>query len=177
VLKLLVQKLRAAWPDVKITVRGDSGCGRWRFMRWCDSHGIGSVLGLAKNPALQRAAIDWIAQAERPFGHTGQPQRLFGSFGSAAATWDRPRRVLVKAEHTAQGANPRFLVTNVAGDPQDLDDNVSYQRGEMENRIQEQPLDLFADRTSRDRFLANQCRLLLSAAAYVLVQALRRTAL
>ncbi len=85
--------------------------------------------------------------------------------------------MIVKAEHTAQGANPRFVVVNVPGDPQELYEEVYCQRGEMENRIKEQQLDLFADRTSCHRFLANQFRLLLSSAAYVLVQALRRTAL
>jgi hypothetical protein len=177
VLKLLVGKLRAAWPAVKITVRGDSGFCRWRLMRWCDSHGIGYVLGLARNPALERAAGDEIARAERQFRRTGQPQRIFGSFAYAASTWDRPRRVIVKAEHNAQGANPRFVVANVPGDPQGLYEDVYCQRGEMENRIKEQQLDLFADRTSCHRFLANQFRLLLSSAAYVLVQALRRQAL
>lgn len=177
VLKLLVRKLRAAWPDVRITIRGDSGFCRWRLMRWCDSHGIGYVLGLARNPALQRAAADEIARAERQFLRTGQPQRLFGSFSYAASSWDRARRVIVKAEYNAQGSNPRFIVINVPGDPQSLYDDVYCQRGAMENRIKEQQLDLFADRTSCHRFLANQFRLLLSSAAYVLVQALRRTAL
>ena len=135
------------------------------------------MLGLAKNPVLKDAACDEIARAQWQFQKTGQPQRLFGSFAYAAASWDRRRRVIVKAEHNAQGANPRFLVTNVPGDPQELYDQVYCQRGEMENRIKEQQLDLFADRTSCHRFLANQFRLLLSSAAYVLVQALRRTAL
>jgi Transposase DDE domain group 1 len=177
VLKLLVNKLRSAWPGVKITIRGDSGFCRWRLMRWCDSHGVGYVLGLAKNPALQRAAADEIARAQRQFLRTGLQQRVFGSFGYAAGSWDRTRRVIVKAEHSAQGANPRFVVANVPGDPQELYEDVYCQRGEMENRIKEQQLDLFADRTSCHRFLANQFRLLLSSAAYVLVQALRRTAL
>ena len=177
VLKLLADKLRAAWPEVKITFRGDSGFCRWRLMRWCDSRGIGYVLGLAKNPVLERAARDEIARVQRQFQQTGQPQRVFGSFSYAASTWDRPRRVIVKAEHTVQGANPRFIVANVPGDPQELYEDVYCQRGEMENRIKEQQLDLFADRTSCHRFLANQFRLLLSSAAYVLVQALRRTAL
>jgi hypothetical protein len=177
VLKLLVRKLRAAWPGVKITIRGDSGFCRWRLMRWCDSHGIGYVLGLAKNTVLERAARDEIDRAERQFRRTGQPQRVFGSFSYAAGTWDRPRRVIIKAEHNAQGSNPRLVVVNVPGDPQELYEDVYCQRGEMENRIKEQQLGLFADRTSCHRFLANQFRLLLSAAAYVLVQALRRTAL
>jgi hypothetical protein len=176
-LKLLIRRLRAAWPDVQITIRADSGFCRWRLMRWCDSHGIGYVLGLARNPALERLAIDWTDRASRQFRGTNEPQRIFGSFAYAAASWDRQRRVLVKAQHTAQGPNPRFIVTNVPGGPQELYEDVYCQRGEMENRIKEQQLDLFADRTSCHRFLANQFRLLLSSAAYVLVQALRRTAL
>jgi Transposase DDE domain group 1 len=177
VLKLLVRKLRTVWPDVKITIRGDSGFCRWRLMRWCDRHGVGYILGVAKNAASERLATDEMAAAARQFTRTGEPQRLFGSFGYAAATWDRTRRVIVKAEHTAKGANPRFVVTNVPGDPRELYEEVYCQRGEMENRIKEQQLDLFADRTSCHRFLANQFRLLLSSAAYVLVQALRRIAL
>jgi hypothetical protein len=176
-LKLLVGRLRQAWPDVKITIRADSGFCRWRLMRWCDSHGIGYVLGLARNEVLQRLATDWITQAERQFKSTGQPQRIFGSFAYKARTWDRKRRVIVKAEHTAQGPNPRFIVANVPGDPQELYEDVYCQRGDMENRIKEQQLDLFADRTSCHRFLANQFRLLLSSAAYILFQALRRTGL
>jgi hypothetical protein len=177
VLKLLVRKLRAAWPGVKIAIRGDSGFCRWRLMRWCDSHGIGYILGLARNVVLQREARDEIERAEGQFRRTGRPQRIFGSFSYAAGSWDRPRRVIAKAEHNAQGANPRFVVTNVPGDPQELYEDVYCQRGEMENRIKEQQLGLFADRTSCHRFLANQLRLLLSSAAYVLMQALRREAL
>lgn len=177
ILKLLVRRLRTAWPAVKITIRGDSGFCRWRLMRWCDSHGIGYVLGLAQNPALLRAAAPHTHAARWLFDWTGQPQRLFGTFAYAAGTWDRPRRVIVKAEHTAKGANPRFVVTNVPGDPQELYEDVYCQRGEMENRIKEQQLELFADRTSCHKFPANQFRLLLSSAAYVLMQALRRTAL
>jgi hypothetical protein len=177
ILKLLVRRLRAAWPEVKITIRADSGFCRWRLMRWCDSPGVGSILGLSPNTVLLRRARDWIDRAERQFQQTGQPQRVFGSFAYAAGTWDRPRRVIVKAEHTAQGANPRFVVVNVPGDPQMLYEEVYCQRGEAENRIKEQQLDLFADLTSCHRFLANQFRLLLSSAAYLLMQALRRLAL
>jgi len=176
-LKLLVQRLRQAWPEVRITIRADSGFCRWRLMRWCDSNGVGYVLGLARNQVLERLAADWIERAERQFQRTGQPQRIFGSFAYKAASWDRPRRVIVKAERTAQGPNPRFITVNVPGDPQELYEDVYCQRGAMENRIKEQQMDLFADRTSCHRFLANQFRLLLSSAAYLLVQALRRTAL
>lgn len=177
VLKLLVKRLRATWPAVRITVRGDSGFCRWRLMRWCDSHGIGYVLGLARNAVLEREGRFWIDAARQLFERTGLPQRIFGTFSYAAGSWDRPRRVIVKGEHNAQGSNPRFIVTNEPGGPQELYDDVYCQRGEMENRIKEQQLDLFADRTSCHQFLANQFRLLLSSAAYVLVQALRRTTL
>jgi Transposase DDE domain group 1 len=177
VLKLLVEKLRAAWPEVKITIRADSGFCRWKLMRWCDSHGVGYVLGLARNSKLEALAIDWTARAQRQYERAQEPQRHFGSIGYAAKSWDRSRRVIVKAEHNERGANPRFVVTNVPGDPEELYDEVYCQRGEMENRIKEQQLGLFADRTSCHRFVANQFRLLLSSAAYVLVQALRREAL
>ena len=133
--------------------------------------------GAGQEPGPGAGGAIEIERAERQFGRTGQPQRIFGSFSYAAGSWDRPRRVIVKAEHNAQGKNPRFVVTNVPGDPQELYEDVYCQRGEVENRIKEQQLDLFADRTSCHRFLANQFRLLLSSAAYVLVQALRRTAL
>jgi hypothetical protein len=176
-LKLLVQRLRQAWPNVKITIRADSGFCRWRLMRWCDSNGIGYVLGLARNKVLERLATDWIEWAERDFKKTGQPQRFFGTFAYEAGSWDRLRRVIVKAERTPQGPNPRFIVVNVPGNPQELYEDFYCQRGDMENRIKEQQLDLFADRTSCHKFLANQFRLLLSSAAYVLMQTLRRTAL
>ena len=132
---------------------------------------------MAQNAVLLRQAQDWTERARRQFERTGQLQRIFGSFSYAAATWDRPRRVIIKAEPTAQGANPRFVVANQPGEPQMLYEDVYCQRGESENRIKEQQLDLFADRTSCHRFLANQFRLLLSSAAYLLVQALRRVAL
>src|SRR5262249_2634482 len=144
---------------------------------WCDSHGVGYILRLAKNPILERAAGDEIERAERQFQQTAQPQRDFGSLSYAAASWDRSRRVIVKAEHTAQSQNPRLVVARVAGGPLELYEDVYCQRGEAENRIEEQQLDLFADRTSCHQFVANQFRLLLSSADYVLLQSLRRTAI
>jgi hypothetical protein len=177
ILKLLVQRLREAFPGVRIILRGDSGFCRWKMMRWCDRQGVGYILGLPRNPVLEKLAQPWTVPAAWHCQRTGQKQRLFGSFSYAAKTWDRPRRVIVKAEHTAQGPNPRFLVTNQAGDEQALYEEGYCPRGEMENRIKEQQLQLFADRASCHRFLANGFRLLLSAAAYTLVQALRRTAL
>lgn len=160
-----MRTLRAAWPDVKLTIRGGSGFCRWRRRRWCDAHSVGSVLGWAQNLALLREARPWTEAARWLCAWTGQPQRLFGTWAYAAETWDRWRRVLVKAEHTAQGANPRFLVTNVPGDSQELEEDGDWQRREMENRVKEQQLELFADRPSCHRFLAHQFRVLLSWAA------------
>ena len=177
ILRLLVRRLRQAWPAVRIVVRGDSGFCRWRLLRWCDRHGVGYVLGLARNPRLQALAAPLLHTAAVQFERTGQPVRRFETIGYAAASWDRPRRVIVKAEHTAQGPNPRFVVSNMPGEAQWLYDAVYCARGEMENRIKEQQLMLYADRTSCHRFLANQFRLLLSAAAYVLVEAVRRVGL
>jgi hypothetical protein len=177
VLKLLVARLRQAWPDVRIILRADSGFCRWRLMRWCDSNGIGYVLGLARNARLEALACPWTHAAETCFQMTGEPQRLFGEVGYQAGSWDRSRRVIVKAEHTTQGDNPRFVVSNLPGNARGLYEVLYCERGEMENRIKEQQLMLFADRTSCHDFLSNQFRLLLSAAAYVLVEAVRRLGL
>ena len=177
ILKLLVSRFRQVWPGVRIIFRGDSSFCRWRLMRWCDRHDVGYIIGLAQNPVLVRHAERWATRAQTRFEQTGQKQRLFGEFRYAAATWDRPRRVIVKAEHLAQGPNTRFIVTNLSGPSQGLYDELYCQRGDMENRIKEQQLYLYADRTSCHEFLANQFRLMLSSAAYTLVEALRRMAL
>lgn len=177
VLKLLVARLRQAWPDVKIIVRGDSGFCRWRLMRWCDVNGVGYILGLARNARLERLAAPYLHEAQARWQQTGESQRHFAAVAYAAGSWDRQRRVIIKAEYTPKGANPRFVVTNLPGVVEQLYDELYCARGEMENRIKEQQLMLFADRTSCHRFRANQFRLLLSAAAYVLVEAVRRLAL
>ena len=177
VLKLLVQRLREAWPSVRLIIRADSGFCRWKLMRWCDRNGVGYILGLARNNRLEALACPWTHAAATCFEMTEEPQRLFGTFGYAAASWDRVRRVIVKAEHTEQGDNPRFVVSNLPGNPRGLYEVLYCARGEMENRIKEQQLMLFADRTSCSAFLANQFRLLLSAAAYVLLEAVRRLGL
>jgi hypothetical protein len=175
-VKLLVQRLRQAWPQVQILIRADSGFCRRKLMKWCDENGIYYLLGLAQNPVLLREAQPWTIPAEWHAKRTGEKVRLFGSFSYAAETWDRRRRVIVKAEHTPQGANPRFLVTNLPGEEQELYDRLYCAIGEMENRIKEQ-LDLFAARTSSHYFLQNQMRLMISAAAYILTETLRRVGL
>jgi hypothetical protein len=177
ILKLLVKRFRQQWPNVRIIFRGDSGFCRWRLMRWCDRNDVGYIIGLARNPVLERLSQQWTEQSEQQFELTSDKQRIFGEFKYAAQTWDHERRVIVKAEHLQQGENTRFIVTNLTGDPQELYDKLYCQRGEAENRIKEQQLGLFADRTSCHDFVANQFRVLLSAAAYILINALRSQAL
>jgi len=184
ILKLLVDKLRAKWPGVRIIFRGDSGFCRWKLMRWCDRHDVHYIMGLARNKRLERMSESFMAKAEADYEATGQKQRQFHVIDYAAGTWDRSRKVIVKAERLHEGPNLRFIVTNLspssepeAGDAQALYDQLYCARGEMENRIKEQQLGLFADRTSSSTMLANQFRLLLSSAAYVLIQTLRRVVL
>lgn len=178
ILKLLVQRLREIWPAVRIIVRGDSGFCRWRLMRWCDRHGVDYVLGLARNSVLEEQAAPFMQAAEEQYLATAQKVRNFHEVRYAAATWDRQRRVIVKAERLREGPNLRFVVTSLTDrDAAAVYDGLYTARGEMENRIKEQQLALFADRTSCHDFAANQFRLLLSSAAYVLVEHLRRTAL
>jgi len=177
VLKLLVERLRQAWPQVKITLRADSGFCRWRMLRWCEDHHVGYVVGLAKNSKVLGLAQELIDQAAADYQAQGKKQRLFGEVSYAAGTWDRPRRVLAKAEHGDKGSNPRFVITNLESDPRALYDQVYCARGEMENRIKEQQLGLFADRTSCHGWWPNQFRLLLSSCAYVLMERMRALAL
>lgn len=135
------------------------------------------IVGIGGNARLKRFGADLIEQAETNFGATGDKQRLFGEFEYAAATWDRERRVIIKAEYTALGENTRFILTSLKGDAQELYDTLYCARGNMENRIKEQQLDLYADRTSCTNWWANQFRLLLSSMAYVLFDHIRRVAL
>jgi Transposase DDE domain group 1 len=177
ILSLIVKRLRQAWPDVKIVFRGDSGFCRWKMLRWCDRHGVDYIVGLARNPALIRLSATLMAEAEKAFKESGQKQRLFGELTYAAGTWNKPRRIISRIEHTDKGHNPRFVVTSLTGDGQQLYEQTYCARGEVENRIKEQQLGLFADRTSCHDFVANQFRLLLSSMAYVLIESLRRTSL
>jgi hypothetical protein len=178
ILKLLVRRLRQTWPRVRIILRGDSGFCRWKLMRWCEQNGVFYVLGLARNSVLEGRAAPFMAAAQTQFWATDQKVRNFHELRYAAKTWDHARRVIVKAEHLPEGPNVRFVVTNLTRlGPARIYDELYVARGDMENRIKEQQLALFADRTSCHAFLANQFRVLLSAAAYVLVETLRRTAL
>ena len=176
ILGLLVKRLRKIWPQTRIIVRADSGFCRWKLMRWCDSHEVGYILGLAKNSRLLEEAQPLLDEVHECFLQRGVKHKLFAEACYAAKSWDTERRVIIKAEHLEKGSNPRFVVTNLCDTPEQL-----YQRycarGEMENRIKEQQLCLFADRTSCSKWLPNQLRVLLSALAYTLINIIRRKAL
>lgn len=173
ILKLLTQAIRARFPETRIVLRADSGFCRRHILSWCERNRVGYLVGLAKNARLKRLAAELMARAEERFEATGEKQRRFGEFDYAAGSWKQPRRVIAKAEHTAGGANPRFVLTNLEGAPQALYDRRYCARGEMENRIKECQLGLFADRTSCHLWWPNQFRLLLAGLAYVLVERLR----
>lgn len=177
ILSLLVKRLRQAWPKVRIIFRGDSGFCRHKMLAWCERKGVGYITGLARNSRLIKFSTELIQQAEAEYRRTEEKQRIFGEIEYAAKTWEKSRRVIVKAEHSPKGSNPRFVITNLEGDPQELYDNLYCQRGDMENRIKEQQLDLFADRTSASKWWPNQLRLLLASLAYTLLAAIRRLAL
>lgn len=177
VLKLLFKRLRQAWPQVKITIRGDSAFCRRRLLSWCERNEVNYLIGLAKNPRLNALAAQLQAAAQEQFEATGEKQRLLGDLQYQSGKWNCPRRAIAKAEVTEKGSNPRYVVTNLQGDAQQLYDEVYCARGEMENRIKEQQLGLFADRTSCHAWWANQFRLLLSSCAYVLMETVRRIAL
>jgi Transposase DDE domain group 1 len=176
ILALLVKRLRQVWPTVRITYRGDSGFCRWRMLRWCEDHDVGYIVGIAKNERLLDKAAPLMRTAKKRFEDSGEYQRHFCQVAYSAASWDRLRQVIVKVEHSAKGENPRFVVTNLDGDPQALYDTLYCARGDMENKIKQQ-FQLFSDRTSCHGWWANQFRLLLSSCAYVLVDALRRVGL
>ena len=176
-LRWLVKRLREVWPDVRIIWRADSGFCRWRMMRWSECNGVDYIVGLARNTRVVSQASDLLEEALQRHESEGEKQRLFGWIEYGGRKWDRERQVIAKAEHSAKGSNPRFVVTSLEGDPQDLYEKVYCARGDMENRIKEQQLALFADRTSCHAWWPNQLRLMLSTLAYVLVEALRRLAL
>jgi hypothetical protein len=177
VLKLLVKRLRAAWPGVRIVLRGDSAFCRRRILTWCERNAVGYCVGLAKNSRLN-ALTQWQrASLAHQFADSGVKQRSFAELRYAAHTWRTERRVIARLEHTDKGDNPRYIVTNLAGAPRTLYEQLYCARGEMENRIKEAQLGLFADRTSCQHFAANQFRLLLSSLAYILTERLRTVAL
>ena len=177
ILSLLVKRLRQVWPKVRIIFRGDGGFCRWKMLRWCDHHEVGYIIGLAKNKRLNRLTASLQDEAAACFAATGHKVRWFTDFQYAARSWDGARRVIAKIEHSQHGVNPRYVVTNLAGDAKQLYDKLYCARGDMENRIKENQLDMFGDRTSCQHWWPNQFRLLLASLAYTLIEAIRRIAL
>jgi hypothetical protein len=180
-LKRIVAQIRAVWPQVQIVIRGDSGFCREPIMSWCEANGVDYVLGLAQNPRLVRTIADELEEAKTQSTATHQAARIFKDFRyQTRDSWRCERRVVAKAEHLENGPNPRFVVTSLAAEAraaQRLYEEDYCGRGEMENRIKEQQLHLFADRTSAHTMRANQIRLFFSSIAYVLLEALRRLGL
>jgi len=180
-IEKIVTQIRQQWPQVRILLRADSGFCRENLMSWCEKNGVDYLFGLAKNARLQRIIGRQLHEAQLEFEATRQPCRQFTEFSyQTRKSWSRARRVVAKAEHLAKGANPRFVVTSLTAeecDARTLYEDRYCARGEMENRIKEQQLCLFADRTSCHSMRANQLRLWLSSVAYVLLQALRERGL
>jgi hypothetical protein len=180
-LERIVGRIREVFPEVEIWIRGDSGFCREEILRWCEEKGVHYVVGFARNPRLEAILEEALLEAETRFEETGEPSRTFRDFPyQTHKTWSRERRVVGKAEVTAKGRNPRFVVTSLTPDrfpAKELYEEIYCARGDMENRIKEQQLYLFADRTSAQTMRANQIRLYLSSVAYLLLHALRRLAL
>jgi hypothetical protein len=177
----IVAQIRARWPQVEILLRADSGFARDELMAWCEAHRVDYLFGLARNERLVGAIAEALAEAEAQSLAQGGPARRFADFAwRTRDSWSRERRVVAKAEHLSKGPNPRFVVTSLSAaevDARTLYEQVYCARGEVENRIKEQQLDLFAGRTSAAIMRANQLRLWFASFAYVLLEALRRIGL
>jgi hypothetical protein len=176
-IQRIVAGLREKFPGVEIVLRGDSGFCRDYLMTWCEANGVHFLFGLAKNKRLLRIIGQEMHEAKQQFEQTKKAARVFKDFEyRTRKSWHRARRVVAKAEHLAKGANPRFVVTSLA--PEAFEAKTLYEqeycgRGDMENRIKEQQLMMFADRTSCETLRANQVRLYMSTVAYVMMRALR----
>lgn len=177
----IVAHIRRRWPQARILLRADSGFAREELMAWCEANSVDFLFGLQKNDRLVAEIADELAQAEAKSRRTGKPARYFKEFKwKTRRSWSRERRVVGKAEFTTDEANPRFVVTSLKRAecrPKYLYEKLYCARGEMENRIKECQLDLYADRTSTATMRANQLRLWLASFAYVLLCAVRRIGL
>jgi len=181
-LQRIIGQIRERWPKTKIIVRGDSGFCREEIMLWCEQQEqVYYILGLAKNERLKRYIKKAMRKAHNRFSRTKKAARFFRTFSyRTLKSWQRKRTVIGKAEYLEKGENPRFIVTNLPreyGTGQELYEKVYCARGDMENRIKEQQLWLFADRTSTELMRSNQLRLWFSSVAYVLISELRRIGL
>ena len=177
----IVAQIRSKWPRVRILLRADSGFAREALMAWCESNRVDYLFGLARNERLVGEIAAELEQAGEESRRTGKPARRFKDFlWTTRDSWSRRRRVVAKAEHTQDDTNPRFVVTSLKAEEAGaryLYEKLYCARGEMENRIKECQLDLFADRTSAATMRANQLRLWFASMAYVLLTALRRIGL
>jgi hypothetical protein len=177
----IVAQIRQRWPETRILLRGDSGFCREPLMAWCEANRVDYVFGLARNERLEQAVVPDLIAATTESLRTSKPARRFADFRYITrSTWSRERRVIGKAEVTGDKANPRFIVTSLPRSEvgaRHLYEKVYCARGEMENRVKECQLDLFADRTSAATMQANQLRLWFASMAYVLLCALRRIGL
>jgi hypothetical protein len=177
----IVARIRTSWPHTRILLRADSGFARDDLMAWCEANDVDFLFGLQQNLRLIAEIKDELARAEARSRRTGKPARSFKEFKYATRrSWSCERRVVAKAEWTKGEANPRFVVTSLKRAecrPKYLYENVYCARGEMENRIKECQLDLYADRTSAATMRANQLRLWFHSMGYVLLCALRRIGL
>ena len=180
-VKRLVARIRARWPNTRILLRADADFARDALMAWCEANDVEFVLGVGRNERLMAEIAPELASVAAASARTGRPQRRFKSFmWSTRHTWSRERRVVAKVEWSKGEANPRFVVTSLTRrqcKAKDLYEKLYSARGDMENRIKECQLDLFADRTSAATMRANQLRLWFYSMAYVLLCALRRIAL
>jgi hypothetical protein len=174
VLRHVIGRIRARWPAVEILVRGDSHYGRPEAMAWCERKGIGYIFGLAGNPVLLRQVGPLAEDAAlgRITGE-GEKVRRYGDVRYAAKSWKVERRVIARVEAGPQGADSRFIVTNLRGLPETLYDKIYCARGQAENLIKAHKLHLASDRTSCSKATANQFRLLIHTAAYWLMLSLR----
>ncbi|BHH82452.1 IS1380 family transposase [Desulforhopalus sp. 52FAK] len=177
----IIARIRLSWPDTRIIIRGDSGFCREEIMVWCEDHDVHFLVGVAKNNRLAEEIAEELALAKALYQCSGKASRVFKDFCyKTLKTWRWHRRVVGKAEHLAKGSNPRFVVTSLPAElygARDLYEMMYCARGDMENRIKEQQLMLFAARTSTKKMHSNQVRLYFSSLAYVLTQALRRLGL
>jgi len=177
----IVEEIRARWPFVRVLLRADSGFARETLMAWCEDNRVDYVFGLARNARLVAMIEAELADAKAVAERSGRPARRFKDFDwSTRDSWSRERRVVAKAEWTQGEANPRFIVTSLKraeAEGRHLYEEVYCARGDMENRIKECQLDLYADRTSAATMRANQLRLYFASMAYVLMCALRRIGL
>jgi len=179
VLKRLVKRLRHSWPDPLLIFRGDSHFAYPEVMQYIEEQSeLHYVTGLTSNAVLKELAREVVEQAKRAYAHSGPQVTRFHSTRYQAGTWSRSRRVVIKVEVSEQGVNTRFVVTDMEqARPQVLYQQISCARGQAENEIKAHKLYLKSDRTACHRFEANQFRLLLHSAAYVLLDTLRREVL